>query len=195
MIKNQLIFCLLFALLVAGCASGQNESEKRTKKPVIDGGEIIPRNYQTIYIHNFDNKTYEGGLSGSLKDYLILEFGADGRFMLEDKKESAELLIFGTIELFSLQPRNIDQFGQAQSFNMTIIVSVRARVQNGDEQNLVLPDTKTVRFDTTYSPRIAPFESRQIAIDRLLSGLARRVHIAVVKGWYSELKTPEELGR
>ncbi|MES0491208.1 MAG: LPS assembly lipoprotein LptE [Leptospirales bacterium] len=190
MIKKLLGYILFILIVIGGCASGQKDG-----KSVIDGGEIIPRNYKTIYIHNFENKTYEGGLSSLLKDYLILEFSTDGRFLIETEKESAELIVYGVIDLFSLQPRNIDQFGEAQSFNMTIISTVRARVQNAEEENYALPDLKIVRYDTTFSPRIAPFESRQVATDRLLSGLARRIHIAIVKGWYSELKTPEELGR
>ncbi len=174
----------------------KTKKEKKTKEPKplpVDGEEAIPRKYKTIYIHNFTDSTFESGLTGRLKQTLTVRFSMDKRFKVESDKQKADLWLFGNIDQFEEYPVSYDQFGEAERYRYTIVATVWVRPNPEiSEENLF--DKKTVRFDTMYQPRTPPYENEFTAKERLLNGLSNRILKQVVTGWYSDLKTSEELG-
>lgn len=76
---------------------------------------------------------------------------------------------------------------------MTIVVSVWVRPNSKLSPEDVF-DKQTVRFDTFYMPEQPPFETEFTARQRLVDGLSDRIVRAVLSGWYSDLKTNDELG-
>lgn len=165
----------------------------------IYGEEIIPLKYTTIYIHLFDNRTYSSDAVHRLKEKIQISYNRDGKLKVTPEKAKAELWLYGEVSLFTQTPLNYDNFGQPVSYAITIICSIKVRenpVKNTDNNppDGVLLDTKIVRFDTTYSPRIAPFETKFIAEERLLDGVSDRIIFTSFQGWYSEMKSNQELG-
>ena len=175
-------------------ASCQSESVKdKPEKTVMDGDELVPRKYKSIYIHNFDNSSYEGVLTGEVKDILTQKMSLQQRFRLELVRQEADIWLYGKIEYYKLMPRDIDQFGRTTLYNMTVIATVWARPNPKVSEETIF-DKKTIRFDTSYSPEQPPFETEFSARQRVIDGLCERIVRSVITGWYSDLKSNEELG-
>jgi hypothetical protein len=191
-IKKSLYF--LVAIVVFNAVSCRSESIKddATKSP-FKGDEPVSRKYKSIYIHNFENTSYEGDLTGEVKEALVQKMGLQQRFKLEPDKANADVWLYGKIEYYKLMPRDIDQFGKPSRYNMTVIATiwVRPNSKNSDE---MIYDKKSIRFDTFYSPDQPPFETEFTAKQRVIAGLCDRIVSAVITGWYSNLKTNDELG-
>lgn len=191
--------------LTLSCSSSQ-EKQTEPATPVdkslqaVDGEEIIPQKYRSIYIQNFRNRNYESDLIGRLKEKLQLQFQQNGRLKVELNKDKADVILYGSLESFREVPATFDRFGQPSTYSLFSIVEVTLRVhqkhleKDNPNANSIIMEKRIVRFDTTYSPRQPPFESRFTAIERLLDGLSQRTVHTVFNGWYSELKTKEELG-
>jgi len=181
------------ALVILNLLMCQSQEVKKEDSVKIDGDETVPRKYKSIYIHNFENRSYVGELTGELKLALTQKMSLQPRFRLEMDKPSADIWLYGKIEHFNLAPRGIDQFGRTTRYVMTILATVWARPNPKVSQEQMF-DKKTVRFDTFYSPEQPPYETEFTARQRTLNGLSDRIVMAVIKGWYSELKSNEELG-
>lgn len=165
----------------------------------VDGEEIIPLKYRTIYIHHFDNRSFSGDMVSRLKERLQQSYSRDARLKMVTEKDKADLFMYGEIGNFVEAPTAHDQFGEPLTYLLTIIVSVKIRVNpvkfpDATGRDSVLLENRIVRFDTTYAPRLPPFETRFIAQERMLTGLCDRIVYTSFEGWYSELKESRELG-
>jgi len=188
------IYSLLLTTLVftfPGCQTGSVRDDN-AKSP-IDGDEPVPRKYKSIYIHNFENASYEGDLTGEVKDLLTQKMGLQQRFKIEPEKANADVWLYGKIEYFKLIPRDMDQFGRPSRYNMILIVTIRVFPNNKISDETIF-DKKTIRFDTFFSPQQPPFETEFTAKQRLVEGLCDRIVSTVITGWYSQLKSNDELG-
>lgn len=99
---------ILFFILMTGLFSFfcQSESVKENGKSdfPIDGDEVIPRKYKSIYIHNFTNESYSGELTGEIKEILTQKMGMQQRFKIEPEKLNADVWLYGKIEYYQLTP-------------------------------------------------------------------------------------------
>jgi hypothetical protein len=188
----RIIFVLAFFIFSFACSSTEVKNGEGKKFPV-DGDEVIPRKYKSIYIHNFTNNSYEGELTGEIKDTLFQKFSLQRRFKLTSEKNKSDLWLYGQIEYFKLTPRDIDEFGRVTRYLMTIIVTIWVRPNSAISSEDIL-DKSNVRFDTFYAPDLPPYENEFGARQRLVEGLSDRIVQTVLTGWYSDLKTNEELG-
>jgi len=191
------IFFLGFTVL-SSCSSvpkkeNGNTSENSTPLTSSDDEAIIPRKYQSIYIHNFNNNSFVADMTGRLKDHLNLRFSMDKTLKLESDKNQAHLFLYGDIDIFEKIPRSYNAMGEPDKFLLLIVVTIRIKPNEKLFKDDIY-DKREVRYETYYSPQSPPYESESNAKDRLLKGLAERIHTAVIKGWYSELKSPRELG-
>ncbi|MDH4199721.1 MAG: LPS assembly lipoprotein LptE [Spirochaetia bacterium] len=192
-VRHLIIVCILGSGFVPFACQSADVKEENKLLLSIDGDERVSRKYKSIYIHNFINESYTGELTGELKEMLIQKMSAQQRFKIETDKTNADVWLYGKIEYYSLNPRNIDPFGRVTRYNMTIFVSVWVR-PNSKLSGEDIYDKQNVRFDTFYVPEQPPFETEFTARQRLLDGLCDRIVKAVITGWYSDLKTSEELG-
>jgi len=184
----------LFFLIVPVFFSCQSADVKDgDKNSIVDGDETIPRKYKTIYIHNFENSSFEGDLTGEVKDMLSQKMGLQKRFQIESDKTNADVWLYGKIEYYKLMPRDIDEFGKPARYNMTIVTTIWVRPNNKISDESIL-DKKVIRFDTFYAPYQPPYETEFTAKQRVISGLCDRIVNTVLIGWYSNLKSSEELG-
>ena len=179
-------FVLLFSSIFLFHCAG-----KELKAP--DGEEMIPLKYKSIYIHNFESRAYSAPLVGSLKEKLTMRFSLDKRLHVESQKEKADLWLYGRIDEYRKIPRRFDQFGAPESYRLAAIVTVWVRPNTALSEEDIF-EKKSVRYDTSFSPKGGAHETEFIARERLLRGLAERILTVVKSGWYSELKTSEELG-
>lgn len=205
---------LILMMMLVACGSGQTKQQETTagNTPAqpelqseeqgtefdktlesIDGEEVIPLKYTSLYIHHFDNRSYDGQVITRLKEKLQVAFMQDGRLKVLPEKKEADLFLYGTVGLYKQIPSSYDRFGQPVRFQLSIIVKMKVRVNPAKGEDVFL-DNRVVRYDTTYSPRVAPFETRFSAEERLLIGLTDRIVQTTFSGWYSELKTDRELG-
>lgn len=176
---------LLSVLFFFHCAG------KEIKAP--NGEEAVPLKYKSIYIHNFESRAYSAPLVGSLKEKLTMRFSLDKRLHVESIKEKADLWLYGRIDEFRKIPRQFDQFGAPESYLLSAIVTVWVRPNTALSEEDIF-EKKSVRFDASFSPKSGAHETEFIARERLLRGLSERILAVVKSGWYSELKTSEELG-
>ncbi len=193
---------ILPLLLLVACGSAQEKDEQPQNAlgqtfAQIDGKEVIPLEYRTIYIHLFDNRSYEAQVVARLKEKLQIQFNMHGRLKVEAEKSKADVFLYGRIERFKMIPATYDQFNQITQYLMSIIVSIRVRVNtklHKVEDDLLL-DRRVVKYQTRYSPRVAPFENMFVAQERLLETLSNRVVYTAFEGWYSDLKSELELNK
>ncbi|MDH4262506.1 MAG: LPS assembly lipoprotein LptE [Spirochaetia bacterium] len=187
-------FNLLFLLHVFNGISCKSQDliEGNQKSP-IDGDEPISRKYKSIYVHNFENTSYEGDLTGETKEILTQKMALQKRFKVEPDKANADVWLYGKIEYYKLIPRDIDQFGKPGRYNMTVVATIWVR-PNPKVSDETIFDKKSIRYDTFYSPEQPPFETEFTAKQRVVEGLCDRIVNTVITGWYSNLKNNDELG-
>ncbi|MCS6984392.1 MAG: LPS assembly lipoprotein LptE [Leptospiraceae bacterium] len=193
-----LLFPLVYFLFVFQCSSPQERGGVEEALSSIDGEEVIPLKYRSIYIHHFDNRTFQADLVRRLRDRLQVTYQLDGRLKVAREKDEADLWLYGTVESYQENPVSFDNVGQPTQFWLTLIVSIRQRVNHlkfselGEAESILL-ENRTIRFDTSWTPRLPPFESQFNAQERLILGISERILKTSFEGWYSDLKTPREL--
>lgn len=165
----------------------------------VDGEEIIPLKYRSIYIHHFDNRSFSGDMVSRLKERLQQAYARDGRLKMATDKKKADLFLYGEIGQFVEAPTAHDQFGEPLTYLITMVVSIKIRVNpekfpNASGRDSVLLENRIIRFDISYAPRTPPFETRFVAQERMLTGICDRIVYTSFEGWYSELKENRELG-
>ena len=173
--------------------SKQENSVLQQTASSIDGKEFIPLDIQSIYIHNFDNRSYDSDAVSRLKEKLQNSFNADGRLAIESSKEKADLWLYGSIDRLIKAPATFDQFRTPTKFLYTMVVTLKLRINPRLREEELL-NNKIVRYDTSYSPRQPPYETAFSARERLLDTLTARIVYTCKTGWYSDLKRLQELG-
>lgn len=158
-------------LIFCECAGLPN---RESSSPLSESYRQYRRHHNLLYIHNFDNRTYAPQLTGRLKEKVQRAFLRHRSLVVTTEKEKAELFLTGTIHHYSEEIAIYDRIAGPKSFNLEIIASfrIRARTTNGSEAPA---EEHTVRFMTNYSLAEPFFESRFVAEERLLEGLAERM--------------------
>lgn len=190
---RKLTISLILPFITAAIINCQSSQKNQTGETSFAQG----KDYKTIYIHNFSNSTYDGSLIEQVNRAIIQSFSMDKRFHIESQKSDADLWLFGNIDLFLINPRGYDQFGQPRSYTMTLLLSIwvsgNIDRKSDDDPDLIM-EKKTIRYDLIYTPSPPVYDDEFIVKERLCQGIANRVLKTVLTGWYSELKNQKELG-
>lgn len=190
---------LIPLLLIFSCGStpkkdrGEETDALSGTLQSIDGEDVIPQKYKEIYVHLFRNQSFKADFVHRLKEKIQDEFRRDGRLIVSDDKNKADLWMYGSIESFLRAPIDYDEFGKPLRIRLALVVSFKLWDPKNPEDPVVL-DTRLIRFDTGFSSRLPPFESEFSAEERLLEGISRRIVYTSFEGWYTELKDKVELG-
>lgn len=202
-------FLLIFNfLLYTGCNSTEEKTvsnDLSSNSNMIDGKEIIPSKYKTIYIHNIRNKTSESYISYRLKEKLKTLYLADGRLQIKTKKEDADIWLYASIEYYHKTPMHYDRFGRATEYRLGVAVTLK--IQKNMKKILEDLDKKNEAISSQEDPILLPsrsitsfhmfspirFENERDAQEILLDSLAERIVYTSFNGWYTELKTQDEL--
>ncbi|HRP69815.1 MAG TPA: LPS assembly lipoprotein LptE [Turneriella sp.] len=167
-----------FLVYLAACASLAQGNGTVNSQPLTDAY----KNYRSqkkhsLYIQNFDNRTYAPQLTGRLKAKLQIALASSASLYITDDKNNADLVLYGKILLYGEEPTQFSAMNQAPAFNLVIAASIklRARVEEKAAQEEILYEQHDIQFSTMYNTGDPYFETRFTAEERLLDGLANRI--------------------
>jgi len=171
--------CRIYVLIVFAVFHACGSTSDRDKKR-----DLLNQKYKLLYIQNFDNRSNFGGVTGRLKEKLLIAVDRDGRLKITPDKEQADLVLYGQVMLYGDRPSIMDNFSEPLVYNLTVLTSIKLRInlrKHSDEikNDGVLIDQKLVRSDATFSPRQPPFETKFEAEETLLDVLANRIVMAL----------------
>lgn len=196
-----LVFFLVFTVFFS-CETTDEVEGKKNEPNMIDGQEIIPSQYKTVYIHNIRNRTSEFYISQRLKEKLKTRYLSDGRLQIKNKKEDADIWLYTTIEYYHKTPLHYDRFGRPTEYRLAIAATLRvqknmkkaneneAPEKKMNEDSVLLPN-RTVTAYHMFSPK--NFQNERDTQETLLDSVADRIIYTSFNGWYTELKTDQEL--
>ncbi len=198
--KKYLIYIL--TILILNCQTVEEKktakyAPKSTAKKIFENfkGEYSnPETHQTMYIHNFKNRSSKVDFPARLRQKLQIIFNSDGNISIENNKKNASVWLYGDILNYQKIPLNYNEFGRVIKFRIFVLMQVKLKM-NPAISNETLLGNRIVRFDTNYVPTEQPYESEFSVQERLLDGLTDRVVYTVLNGWYTKLKTEEELNQ
>jgi phytoene dehydrogenase-like protein len=175
-ISIKLLIAAMSALgLFGACSSlargfGQTESE-----PITTEYQAFRKQRRPLYIQNFENRTYSPQLTGRLKDKLQTAYTRLRSVSVTPEKDQAQLILYGKILLYAEEPGVYDRSAAPLTYNLSIVASIRIRARGSNEEDSEPYEQHTIRYGTTYTIGEPLFESRYIAEERLLDGLADRI--------------------
>lgn len=174
----------VFLVLLSACASlgrGQGEVDST---PLSEDYKKFRTQRRLLYIQNFDNRTYSPQLTGRLKDKLQLAFARSASLNITQEKSLADLVLYGKIQVYGEEPGVFDRSSSPLTYNLTIIVSTRMRAREQKAESTKQKDAAEldtmyeqhdIRYMTSYNIGEPLYETRYVAEERLLEGLADRI--------------------
>ncbi len=195
MTKHTIISLFVFSLLAGRCASTPENPNPDTAVAPVQSNEIIPSRYKTLYIHNIRSRAETPYIPQRLKEKLRIAYLADGRLQTDNKKEESDIWLYTTIEHYRKTPLHYDQFGKATQYRIAVVATIRLiknpNILESKEEEPVLLPTTTIQSFATFSP--LQFETEMEAMESLMDSLGQRIVLTSFEGWYTDLKTEEEL--
>lgn len=167
-------FCVLLR-----CASLGRAQVEIDSTPLSESYKKFREKPRLLYIQNFDNRTFSPQLTGRLKEKLQIAISRNTSLPITPEKTKAELVLSGSILRYSEEPGVYDRAAGPVSFNLEIVVSFRLRTSAQTESEESHSEQHTVRYMTSYSVAAPLFETRFLAEERLLEGLADRMAAAI----------------
>ncbi|GEM_PF-2789196 len=174
--KSTLLFFVVAAVVgVAGCASFKHGFTDVESEPITEKYKEFRKSRRQLYIQNFDNRTYAPQLTGRLKEKLQFAFTRRQSLTVTPEKDKAELVLYGKILLYTEEPGVYDRGSNPLTYNLTLVASMKLRVRGATETSEGESEQHTVRYTTMYSIGEPLYETRYIAEERLLEGVADRL--------------------
>lgn len=176
--------CIVFLSLaaVSACATLSRGQSEVDALPLSENYKKFRAARRSLYIQNFENRTYSPQLTGRLKEKLQYAFTRKPSLTVTPEKKDAELILYGKILMYAEEPGVYDRYSQPLNFNLTMVASVKLRVsknaqKDGAKETELDPMSEeiTVRYMTSYNKGEPFFEQRFTAEERLLDGLADRI--------------------
>lgn len=149
---------------------GQTESE-----PITTEYRSFRKHRRLLYIQNFENRTFSPQLTGRLKDKLQMAYTRLRSVSVTPDKGQAQLILYGKILLYAEEPGVYDRSAAPLTYNLSMVASVRIRARGSAEEDAEPYEQHTISYGTTYTIGEPLYESRYVAEERLLDGLADRI--------------------
>jgi Lipopolysaccharide-assembly len=184
-------------VLFLGCATLGRGVGEIDSTPLTDEYKKFRAKKRALYIQNFDNRTYSPQLTGRLKEKLQFAFARSASLNVITEKDQADLVLYGKIELYAEEPGVYDRGSMPLTYNLTIIVSTRMRARELnppvkskkiEKESESMYEQHDIRYMTTYNIGEPLFETRYIAEERMLEGLADRIVSAMYEPESLEVK-------
>ncbi len=173
------VFLIFFGCATLGSGVGEIDST-----PLTDEYKKFRGKKRLLYIQNFDNRTYSPQLTGRLKEKLQFAFARSASLNVITEKNEADLILYGKIELYAEEPGVYDRGSMPLTYNLTIIVSTRmrarernipAKTKKAESESESMYEQHDIRYMTSYNVGEPLFETRYMAEERMLDGLADRI--------------------
>ena len=164
-------------LLLLNCASLGRGTSETDSTPITDEYKKFRGQKRLLYIQNFENRTYSPQLTGRLKEKLQFAFARSASLVVVTEKEQADVILYGKIQLYAEEPGVFDRGAMPLTYNLTIIAStrMRARDKKAATESDEMLEQHDIRYMTTYNIGEPMYETRYMAEDRMLEGLADRI--------------------
>jgi len=132
---------------------------------------------RSLYIQNFDNRTFTPQLTGRLKEKLQAVLSTSSSMYTTDDKKTADLVLYGKILGYTEEPTGFGRTSQTPAFNLYIGASIYLRAQHeiSDNTDDSFSERHEVQYSTMYNTGEPFFDTRFSAEERLLEGLANRI--------------------
>lgn len=186
--KSIFIFSIFVSLAIITGSCSQKRAVSSIVKE-IDGDTVVPRDANSIYIHDFTDN------SGIVADVLVLkikeEINLDGRLTVVDNVKEADLRLNGRIKSYTVQNIQYGDMGRPIRKRLRIFASVQ--LHNLKKQTLIFNEPAIQAFQE-FSDVITPIETEVFVKDKVIRNLAKRISKKIISGWYTEFMTPIEKG-
>ena len=154
---------------------------------------LLPANYRTIYVEPLTNKipitdeireqhgfqTNLTRLEERTTQGIIDRFLFDGNLRVTTNRDKADLVLQGALVDFNRQPvRRLDD-GSVEEYRLNLAASLTVR----DRQGAIVWEENNLIGDTTYFVSGASAKSETVAVDELITDLARRIVERTIENW------------
>jgi len=162
---------LLVFLLLSGC--GYRFS---------GGGENIDKKIQTVFVDNFPNRTSEANIEIIFRTAFIDQFITGGRFKVVDRRESADAVFKGSIDILTASPLSYQKSTFAAEERVTVTMDLLFEEQGS--RNIIWSYKK---FSGSRDYYIGDVNSKEInrkdAFIRLSNEAAERAYRLMMSGF------------
>ncbi|HTZ38551.1 MAG TPA: LptE family protein [Syntrophales bacterium] len=166
---------LLFSLITAAAGCGYRFSP---------GGEWIDSRLQTVFVDNLANTTSEPFIEIYLRNGFEDQFRKSSRFRLADSKDTADVILQGTINSLSVPPVAYDRFDKAQEGRavMTVNLYLEERVAGKKIWSVSnFSGNETYRIDQANPSTTSA--SKTVALQKLSNDMSEKAFRNLMSGF------------
>ncbi|GEM_PF-2059688 len=193
MVRTHPAAIIFLSILLVSCeGSAQRTAPDKTLKQ-IDGEEIIPLRYSTIQIHPPEVPPPEKNLQLLMDTRLKTLINQSSVLRVVPDQEDSDLILVTKAKSIVSVPLRYDSFHNPVSEKIEAVFLVIILPGKKDSSH-ALPQERNVICRTNFFFREAPWETRLTAMERLSEICSQRIVMTVFHGWYSGLKSYQELG-
>ncbi len=185
------IYCFVIVLLVLPCLFCSSNSKVTTVIKKFNGGPVVPRNANSIFIHSIKNRTANIQLDEVLKQKLVKEINLDGRLAVISEYSNADLLMYSSIQKYSIEQLTHDAIGRVDKKRIKIRFMIT--LQNRKNKKFIFKN-EYINSYYNFSEISPPIMSEYFASDTLLQSLAEKAAKKIITGWYTQLMSSMEKG-
>ncbi|GEM_PF-4981582 len=143
-------------------------------------GAALPKDYRTIYLYEIFNDSNQTDLPDILKTSLKDEFTIDGRLIIVDDIEKADLVLALRILKYNVAPIT---YGQNQlPDQMAVALQVKMALQD-IKTNRILR-TSEMEEKSFFNNLTEPMSTESSAKEQLLENITRKILLATIEGFY-----------
>jgi hypothetical protein len=166
---------LLFSLIIAVAGCGYRFSA---------GGEWIDSRFQTVHVDNIVNTTSEPFIEIYLRNGLEDQFRKSSRFRLAGSKETADLILQGTINALTVPPVAYDRYDKAQEGRAVMTVNLLFEEREARKKIWAVSNfsgNETYRIDQANTS--ATSASKTAALQKLSNDMAEKAFRNLMSGF------------
>ena len=148
------------------------------------GGEWIDSRFQTVHVDNIVNTTSEPFIEIYLRNAFEDQFRKSSRFRLSGSKETADLILQGTINALTVPPVAYDRFDKAQEGRAVMTVNLLFEEREARKKIWAVSNfsgNETFRIDQANTS--ATSASKTAALQKLSNDMAEKAFRNLMSGF------------
>jgi len=148
------------------------------------GGDWIDSRLQTVFVDNIANTTSEPFIEIYLRNALEDQFRKSSRFRLTGSKETADLILQGTINALTVPPVAFDRYDKAQEGRAVMTVSLLFEEREARKKIWAVSNfsgNETYRIDQANTS--ATSASKTAALQKLSNDMAEKAFRNLMSGF------------
>jgi len=148
------------------------------------GGEWIDSRFQTVHVDNIVNATSEPFIEIYLRSAFEDQFRKSSRFRLTGSKDTADLILQGTITALTVPPVAFDKFDKAQEGRAVMTVNLLFEEREARKKIWAVSNfsgNETYRIDQANTS--ATSASKTAALQKLSNDMAEKAFRNLMSGF------------